>query len=287
MDGNAPGDRAGVEPERRVGARRHGHDVAVGVDQRPALERGADGGVVLDALRRDVGDEALADRPAAGAESRDREDSVAELHPRGARRPVELGRVGPGDDEHGEVVVLLPRPEGGLQLLVTLPDEHRRARLTGGGPHGGVRGEQVGLGGVGGDHEGRADRRLAGVVERMDEPDRGSHLLEEGGERLTLGGDLLQRRELLVDLLLGVVAGLVDRRRGVLEPLLDVGDVVRHSPLVLVEPVVVVGVEHGAAERSADRRDHEEHRHSQHTLGQQPLAPTGRDVGHRREGSGK
>ena len=57
-----------IEAERGVGAGRDRDDLAVAVQQRTALEGGTDRRVVLDASRRDVGDEALADRSARPAQ---------------------------------------------------------------------------------------------------------------------------------------------------------------------------------------------------------------------------
>ena len=145
-------------------------------------------------------------------------------------------------------MVFLPRPELGLVILVAAAHEHLGSRLVAGGPNGRERSQQQGLVAVRGHHEGRADRRLSGVVEGVHEPDRRRNLLQQVVERAALGGDLLQRLELALDLALGVFALGGDGVEGALELLVELVDEVGDPLLVLVEAVLVVGVQDGAAE---------------------------------------
>ena len=95
---------------------------------------------------------------------------------------------------------------------------------------------------------------MAVLVERVHEPHRGGRILEQVVEGAALGRDLLKRRQLLLDLTLGVLALGVDGVECTLELLVEAVDEVRDPLLVLVEPVLVVRVEDGAAEGGAERR---------------------------------
>ena len=121
------------------------------------MKRGADGDVVLDAGRRHVGDEALHDGAAGRAQPGHCEHAVTGLGRRAVVRPRQARGAAVMEDEEGEVLLLLPRPQRRLLVLVAVTHGDVGAGLPRGRPDGGVGGEQERLVGVGRHHEGGAD----------------------------------------------------------------------------------------------------------------------------------
>ena len=117
------------------------------------------------------------------------------------RRPLHPGQAALVDDEEGQVALLLPGPEGGVDPLVPLAERDGRARLAGRGLHHRQRGDQVGPLGVGRDHEGRPGLRPAELVLGLDQVDRVLHLVDQRPESLAGGPQLLDGLDLLADLL--------------------------------------------------------------------------------------
>ena len=142
--------------------------------------------------------------------------------------------------------------------------------------HGGVRRDQEGVLIVGRDDERGADRRLAVLVEGVNEPERGRDLRLELLERAAGGGQLLDRLELVADLALGLGRLERDGVLGALEPRVEAAHEAIDAVLVLVEAVVEVRVEDGAAERRAQGGGEDDHADAERRLGDEALAPARR-----------
>ena len=129
---------------------------------------------------------------------------------------------------------------------------------------------------VGGHDERRSHRRLAVLVEGVHEPERGSDFGLELLERAAGGGQLLDWLELVADLTLGLGGLEADEVLGALEPRVEAAHEAVDAILVLVEAVVVVAVEHRAAERGAQSCSEDDHADAERGLGDEALAPARR-----------
>ena len=170
-------------------------------------------------------------------------------------------------------MVVLPRPQLHLLVVVAVTGEHLWPGLMGGGPNRRERGQQQRLVAVGRNHERGTDRGLARLVEGVHEPQRGTDLLDQVVEGRPFGRHLLERFELAADLPLGVLALGGDGVQGAFELPIEAVDERRDPLLVLVQAVLVVGVQDRSAERRSERRHQQEHGHPEHALGQETLPP--------------
>ena len=266
-----------IEAERRVGARRDTDDLAIGVDDRSALELGADGHVVLDSVSRHVGDKALRDRRAGAAEPRDREQAVTDLGRCIGRDPVQRREVWLIDGQQREVVFVVPREQLGVHVVLPLLAQcDLRSRLHGRGLDRGERREQERLLGVGEHDERRAHRWRSGLIDGRDEEDGRLRFLQQVRERCAACSELLELVELVADVLLGVVAFRLDRLAGVVDALVVVTEKRLDFVGRLLLARLVVRVQHRAAERGGHAHQEQHARETEHRVRQRaPHAAAG------------
>ncbi len=245
--------------------------MSVGVDEGSALEGRSERRVVLDAGRGDIGYEPLGYRCALRAQPGQAEDPLAQGRALG--REIELGLAAHREDDECEVVLLLPRVDLHLGFGGPVADEDIGPGLARGRLHRRERGEQQRLTAVGRDREGGADGWLTVLVQGVHEVKGRCGLCQQRLEGVAHCGDLLDRRQLGLDLGFGRVLLGLDRVLGVFDRTGEAVDEAVDLVLVLAEAVFVIRVQNDAGQRRTEAERENECTDAEHRAGKDAPPP--------------